>query len=175
MWVGLEMPAGSAKDNQGDEVAIDGLTARVPATWKKQQPTVGSRLHQFILPKVMDDKDDAELIVSHFGKGQGGGAEANVNRWKDMFLPPENKKIDDVASTKKMKVGPVDVTYFDVTGTYKYKASPMATKVDLRPNYRMVSVIFESKNGPYFIRLLGPAKTVAHHKKGFDDWLNALK
>jgi hypothetical protein len=45
----------------------------------------------------------------------------------------------------------------------------------LRPNYRTVKVILETKKGPYFISLLGPAGTVAQYKKGFDDWLKALK
>ena len=48
-------------------------------------------------------------------------------------------------------------------------------KITPMPNYRGISVYFDTKNGPHFIRLSGPAKTVSHNKKGFDNWLKGFK
>lgn len=157
------------------DVTIDGLTSKPPAEWKEVKTTSQMRFKQFAVPKVEGDETDAELIIFFFGPGGGGGVQANIDRWKGMFKPPAGKDIDDVAKTLEMTVGKVKITYFDVTGTYLYRSRPGDPKVEERPNHRMLAVIFESENGPYFIRLVGPEKTVTHHKKGFDEWLKNFK
>ena len=101
----------------------------------------------------------------------------NVDRWKSTFQPEKGKKIEDVAKTESYKVSGVDVTYLDISGTYLYKFPPNDpnAKTILKPKYRMLGVVFESKDGPYFMKLTGPADVVAHYKKGFDEWLKAFK
>src|SRR5262249_15659098 len=113
----------------------------------------------------------------HFGAGQGGGVAENIQRWKGMFVPPQGKTIDDVAKIEKMKIGGMEVTYLDVQGTYRSRNPPFApnAKEELKPEWRMLSVYFASNNGAYLMRCVGPAKTVAHHKKGFDEWLKGFK
>jgi hypothetical protein len=39
----------------------------------------------------------------------------------------------------------------------------------------MLAAVLESPRGNYFIRLVGPAKTIEHSKKEFDGWLKAFK
>lgn len=165
-----------AADKTGTVVELDGLKSTAPADWVKERPTSNLRVAQFKIPKVEGDPRDAELIIFYF-QGQGGSVADNLKRWKGMFLPPEGKSIDDVAKVEKMKAGAVPIVYLDISGTYKYKRAPMVpdAQAELRPDHRMLSVYFDSKDGPYFIRLVGPAKTVAHHKKAFDDWLKAFK
>jgi hypothetical protein len=158
----------------GTPVTIDGFTSSVPAAWKELPPTP-MRFKQFTVPKVEGDKNDAELVVFYFGPGQGGGAEANITRWKGMFVPPEGKKIDDVAKTETFKVAGFDVTVLDVRGTYKYKPMPMAPSEELRPDHRMLGVVFGSPQGPYFMRFVGPEKTINKNKKDFDRWLRGFK
>lgn len=162
-------------DDKGTPVTIDGLTSKAPAAWKEIKTTSQMRFKQFAVPKVEGDEADAELVIYFFGTGGGGGVQANIDRWKGQFKPPEGKSIDDVAKTEEMTVGKVKVTYFDVNGTFLYKRTPMDSKVEERPNHRMLAVIFESENGPYFFRFVGPEKTVTHHKKGFDEWLKNFK
>jgi hypothetical protein len=179
-WGPANVRAADEKGDKGTRVTIDGLTSVAPAEWKEEEPPEISRrmrYKQFRLPKVEGDKQDTELIIFFFGTGAGGSAAENVKRWKDFFIPPKGKKIDDVAKVEKMKVGDVPVTYLDVEGTYKYKAAPFVpdSRAELRPDYRMVGVVFESKKGPYYFRLVGPAKTVAHYKKGFDQFLKGFK
>ena len=157
-------------------VEIDGLKSAVPADWKQEEVTSKFRTHHFRIPHVPDDKTDAEMMIFFFGAGSGGSADANVKRWKGMFIPPEGKKIDDVAKVENFKVGDVNVTYLDVQGTYRFKERPdPRSKEELRPDQRMLGVVFESPKGPYFIRLVGPAKTVTHNKKAFEDWVKGFK
>jgi hypothetical protein len=44
-----------------------------------------------------------------------------------------------------------------------------------RPEHRMLAVVWQSKNGPYFMRLVGPRKTVERYKPGFDAWLRRFR
>jgi hypothetical protein len=165
------------EEKKGSVVEIDGLMSAVPAEWKQEEATNKFRTHHFRIPHVADDKTDAEMVIFFFGSGSGGSADANVKRWKGMFVPPEGKQIDDVAKVDSFKVGNVNVTYLDVEGTYKFKERPFdpAAKEELRPDHRMLGVVFESPNGPYFFRLVGPAKTVTHNKKAFEDWVKEFK
>jgi hypothetical protein len=166
-----------AQDRKGSVVTLDGLKSQAPADWVEEKTTSQMRYKQFRLPAAQGDKENAELIIFFFGPGGGGSAADNVKRWKGMFEPPAGKKIDDVAKVEKRKVGDVDVTYLDVQGTYLFKAQPFNpnSPTTPRPNYRMLGIVFESKNGPYFMRLVGPANTVGHHKTGFDEWLKNFK
>jgi hypothetical protein len=165
------------EEKKGTVVEIDGLKSAVPADWKHEEVSSQFRVYHFRIPHAADDKTDAELIIFFFGPGGGGPADANVKRWKGMFIPPEGKKIDDVAKVETFKVGDVKVTYLDVEGTYKFKERPFdpSAKEELRTDYRLLGVVFESPKGPYFFRLVGPAKTVTQHKKAFEDWVGGFK
>lgn len=176
--------AGLASDRVGAQqagqdnnvVKIDGLTSRAPADWMAARRT-GSpfRVREFRLEPVRDDKDPAEVVIFYFGAEGGGAVDANLKRWKSMFIPPEGRKIDDVAKVQKLKVSGDKVTYLDIHGTYLFRTRPMDSETARRPNYRMLAVIFETKEGPYYIRLVGPADTVGFYKKEFDDWLKGFK
>jgi len=167
----------AADEKKGTLVTIDGLQSRAPAEWEEQNPTNKMRFKQFRLPATKKGEDAAELVIFFFGTGAGGSAEDNISRWKAQFEAARGKKIDDVAKTEKFKVGDVDVTYLDVSGTYLSRFPPFDpnAKTVRKPNYRLLGAVFESKEGPYFIKLTGPADVVEHYKKGFDDWLKAFK
>jgi hypothetical protein len=169
--LGLTLAAGARAADKGDVVEIDGLKSAAPTAWKKGAPANQFQYAVFTLPKADGDKEDASLTVYFFGQGGGGGVDANLKRWQGMFKPPAGEN----AKPEKFKVSDVPVTKLDVQGTYLFKARPIDPKAEEKPDFRMVGVIFESKNGPYFMRLVGPAKTVEAHKKEFDEWLKNFK
>jgi hypothetical protein len=162
------------EEKKGTEVNLGGMKSQAPGSWKEEEPANRMRLIQWVLPKAKGDEKDAEIVIF---KGIGGSTKDNVDRWKKMFLPPDGKKLEDIAKVSEMKVGDAEVTYLDVTGTYLYKAQPFNpnAKAEKLPNYRMLGVVFETKNGVYHIRLVGPAATVGEYRKGFDEWLKAFK
>ena len=160
----------------GTPVALDGLKSEAPADWKETPSQSSMRFKQFLVPRAAGDAFDAELVIFYFGAGQGGGTDANLDRWKKMFQAPEGKTIDQLSKTEKLKVGKVPTTILDVSGTYMWKASPMApTPAEPRAKHRMIAVVFESPQGPYFMRLVGPEKTIEKQKKAFDKWLKGFK
>ncbi|HEX5271000.1 MAG TPA: hypothetical protein VFW33_10950, partial [Gemmataceae bacterium] len=171
----LAWAPGRAEEKKGTTVEIAGFKSKVPGDWKpveltEQQKNFG-RIYQFDVPKAKDDKHDAEMYVFYF-KGSGGDAKANIDRWKSQFTAPEKGKVE--SKVEEIKVGDTPVTYADIRGTYKFKKNAFNPneKEELRPAYRLIGVIFESKKeGSYFIRFVGPAKTVEANKKAFDEWL----
>jgi hypothetical protein len=178
-WTALAVRVSAADDSKQEKlvvVSIGGLESRAPAAWK-QQPTSQMRVYQFQIPKAEGDNADAEVAIFYFGPGGAGSVDANIARWKGMFAPPDGKTIDDVTKVSHFKVSGDDVTYLDIQGTYKFKARPFDpnAKVELKPDYRMLGVVFETPKGPYFVRFVGPAKTVGQQKTAFDDWLKAFK
>ena len=174
LMFGLALAARGDDKDGGAVVTLDGLRSRAPAGWKQETPGNRMRYAQFRLPKQGDDKADGELVVF---KGLGGSARDNVKRWKGMFQPPAGKSIDDVAKVQEIKIGGRDAVYLDVSGTYVVKLRPFDpnSPTEKRPDYRMLAVQWEGPQDVYQIRLTGPAKTVAHFKKGFDDWIKGFK
>jgi len=163
--------ARAADKDSKEVVELDGVKAVVPADWKKEKPKSSFRYAQFRVPRAEGDEEDAELVIF---KGLGGSVRANVDRWKGQFIPPEGKTIADVSTVKETKVGGFPATYLDVRGTFR-DGMPGSTKVTKRPGYRMLALQVEGDKNPYHIKLTGPAKTIAKHKKDFDKWLEAFK
>jgi hypothetical protein len=160
-------------DGKGAIVDLGGMKSRAPAEWKEEEVTNRMRLQQFKLPKVKDDPQDAEVVIFN----SGGTPEANIDRWKSFFVPPQGKTLDDVAKVTKMDVGDAKMTLLDISGTYKFKERPFDpnAKEELRPNSRMVGVVVETPKSQFQIRFVGPAATVENYKKGFDEWLKNFK
>jgi hypothetical protein len=115
-------------------------------------------------------------VIFFFGQGQGGSTDANLERWKKQFQPPPGESADSSAKTSTVKVASGKATVLDIHGTYMFKARPMEPGPgEPRPNHRMLAAVLESPKGNYFIRLVGPARTIEHSKKEFDAWLKAFK
>ncbi len=165
--VAFAAPAG---DKKGTTVEVAGMKSTTPADWKEEKPSSTMRMGQFKLPKADDDKDDAELALFVF-PGGSGSVKDNLARQLAKFVEEGRKEKVD-----KTKVGTIEATYQDVTGTYKKRPFPMAEKFEPIKDYRQLYVVFEDKDGKqYYMTLLGPQKTVEKHKKGFEEWLKNFK
>ncbi len=159
-----------------DVVEIDGLKSSPPADWKEARPSNTMQLKVFNLPKAEGDKEDTVVTIFFFGQGSGGGLEQNLERWKKQIEPAPGKKVEDVVKIDKFDVGKVKTTYFDATGTYLFRPMPVnPDNIVRKENFRLINVFFASPNGPYFIRLVGPEKSVAAQEKGFKEWVKNFK
>lgn len=168
----------AAADDKGTAVELAGMKSAAPATWKEKALPPGSmRLTQFTVPKAAGDKEDAEVAVFFFRGGGSGSVEQNLQRQTAKFEPAAGKGKVEETVDKGFKVGPLSATYQDVKGTFLSKFPPFApdAKVTRKPDYRELYVIFETKDGQYYVWLLGPATTVEQNKKGFDEWLKNFK
>jgi hypothetical protein len=164
----------SADDKKGTLVEFAGMKSAAPADWKEEAPTSTMRAYQFKLPKADGDKEDGELALFFFKGGGSGSLDANLKRQVAKFQPANGKdKVEE--KTEKVKVGSIEATYQDVSGTYIKKPFPMAEKGTPMPGFRQLYVVFENTDGQFYMTLLGPAKTIDKHKKAFEDWLKNFK
>src|SRR5262249_39614856 len=93
--LGVPARAGDKKGvPEGNEVTLDGVKATARAEGKRERPANRLRSSQCRLPRAKDDPADAELAIL---PNVSGPIEKNIARWKDMFEPPADKKIDDVS------------------------------------------------------------------------------
>jgi hypothetical protein len=157
----------------GTPVELGGLKAQAPAAWKESPASSPMRVKQFTVP---GKAGDAEIVVFFFGQGQGGSVEDNVARWKKQFQPPAGKTIDQVSKTETLKGAGGTITLLDISGTYMFKARPMdPSPGEPRPNHRMLAAVLPTPQGNYYIRLVGPDKTVAAAAKDYTSWLKSFK
>ena len=135
------------------------LKLTVPPTWKQQQPSTNLRLAQFAIPAAEGDKDGAELVIS---PPIGGTRADNITRWVNQF---EAGGRELVMSQGKCPQG--EYVLVQLSGTYKRSIGPpIRGKTEPAPDYKMhgvmLTVMKDGKNvGNYFLKLTGPAKTVA--------------
>ena len=139
------------------EVKMRFLTLDVPESWKQRESTSDMRLGELEIPAVDGDKEPAELIVYYFGAQGAGTRKANVDRWIGQF-ETEGRQAKVLAG--KARAG--EYSLVDVTGTYqKPVGPPVARKTTPMQGARMLAVILATKEGDVYLKLTGPAKTVA--------------
>ena len=158
---------------KGTEVIIDGLKSETPSTWKAEKPANRLRSHQFKLPKAAGDKDDAELYIL---PEVGGKVEESFNNLKELFIPPPDMPKSQAVKESKFMVGKAAIYVLELQGTFRVKHIPIDQAVkEVKPDYRMLAVIWKSDQTSCSIRMVGPRKTVEAHAKEFENWLRGFK
>jgi hypothetical protein len=142
-----------------------------PPEWKRSEKASMMRKASYVVPRAAGDKADGDLGVFYFGPGQGGGLEANVDRWVKQF---KGTKLEDVKRADRNVGGLVAHTVEIASGTYD--AGPMGGG-DGKPkeNYALLGAIVDAPSGSYFFKLVGPKATVAKAKKPFTALLDSIK
>jgi len=152
--------------------AAGGLTWTLPASWSVEAPRA-MRVATYAIPAAAGDTPGAECAVYHFGAGQGGTVDANLDRWIGQFQP--------LSASKRWTrvVGGIRVNLVDVAGTYTAHGGGMGggmggTPSNL-PGWRLLGAIAEGRQGSVFFKLAGPAKTVAAAKRDFEAMVGSLQ
>jgi hypothetical protein len=145
-----------------------------PKEWVSRPGTSTMRVAQYTLPRAAGDAEDAELIVYYFG-GQGGSVEANLNRWLSQMEQPDGRPSKAVATTSTMTANGLKVTVLDVSGRYVAEVAPGSPTRHDKPGFRMKAAVVETPGGPYFVKLTGPAKTIARWNTSFDGFLKSAR
>jgi hypothetical protein len=145
-----------------------GIQWTTPATWKAQ-PQRPMRAATYEIPAAAGDTEPAECAVFYFGQGQGGGVQANIDRWLSQF----QEKPAAPPQAKKQTIAGLSVTTIEHSGTY-LSGGMMQAKTP-KAGYHMVGTIVEAPEGNVFFKLTGPAKTVKAARAGFDKMLGSIK
>jgi hypothetical protein len=147
-----------------------GLRWTAPAGWKAEAERPMRAATYSIVPAT-GDTGVAECVVNFFGPGQGGGIDANVERWKSQVLGADGKPA--AAKVDKKTVRGVAITMVDASGTYTGMGGPMMAGKPV-PGYRLIGAIAEGPGGNVFFKLTGPAKTIAAQQKSFEQLLMSI-
>jgi hypothetical protein len=142
-----------------------------PPEWKRSERPNPMRKATYLIPRAQGDTEDGELGVFYFGPGQGGGIEANVDRWVKQFkdVPAERVRRED-RTTNGMRTHVIEVQ----SGTFNANSMGHGGE-KLKKNYALLGAIVEAPSGAYFFKLTGPKKTVTAAKKPFDALIASVK
>jgi hypothetical protein len=151
--------------------SVAGLKWTAPTAWKSEGARP-MRAATYTIPSSAGDQANAECVVYFFGSGQGGSVQANLERWKGQIVGPDGKPAD--AKIAKRTVHGLPVTTIDASGDYSGMGGPMAAAKSVQSNYRLLGAIIEGPGGNVFIKLTGPAKTVAASQAQFEQLLNSF-
>ena len=151
------MPAGASSSSD--------LKLQAPDGWISEQPSSSMRVAQYKLP---GDAGDAGLVVYYFGPGQGGSVDANLERWIGQMQQSDGSSSRAKAKTETTTVNGMNTTLLDVTGTFS--AGDMTGgggSGQAIPNARMRAAVIETPKGAYYVKLVGPEKTVERWDAGY--------
>jgi hypothetical protein len=133
------------------------------------------RAAQYKLPKAEGDSEDASLVLYYFGPSQGGPPQANIDRWIAQIQQADGSSSKDKAKTDMMTVNGLKITTVDVIGTYMAEMAPGSGTAHNDTNYRLRAAVIETPKGNYFLKLVGPAKTVGRWEQSYTDYLKSFE
>ncbi len=146
----------------------------MPQGWTSKASASRMRLAEFVLPKAEGDTEDATLTLFFFG-GQGGSVQANLDRWLTQMTQPDGNASKDVAKTSSLKTNDLTLTILDLPGTFVAEVAPGSTERYNKPGFHLRAAVIEGKGGPFFARLIGPAKTVAKWDASVQTFFKSLR
>ena len=149
-----------------------GFTFDVPKSWESSPPSSEMRRAQLKVEPLEGDDYAAELVVFAI-KGGGGTVDANLTRWQKLFKDEDGNppKIE----SKKVQAKNIEVTRAETSGHYYPAAFPGAPKQPDRPGARLLGVIITGEKYGYYVRMVGPDKTMKKLTKDFDEMIKTIK
>jgi hypothetical protein len=151
------------------------LKFTVPAGWVEEERTSSMRVAQYRLPKATGDAEDASLVLYYFGQNQGGSTAANIERWVGQIQQADGSASKTRSKEENLEAHGLKVTTVDVSGTYVAETAPGSGTFHNKPGYRLRAAVVETPKGSYFVKLVGPEKTVAQWNESFLSYLRSFE
>ena len=172
MAAALLVTAAFAADEPPKTVDVGVLSFQVPATWKKENPSSAMRKAQYKVDPVKGDEAATELAVFAL-PGAAGGVDANVERWQSQFKDKDGNT--PKAKVTKVKGQNTDVTLVEIAGHWFPPPFPGLPRQPDVPGARFLGAIVLTGDTGYYIRLVGPEKTVDSSRADYDKLITSIK
>jgi hypothetical protein len=104
----------------------------------------------------------------------GGGAEANITRWKGQFSQPDGTSTDDKTTVEEIEVDGMKTWMVEITGTYAERTR-MTDPPTMQENYRMLAAIIDTGDREYFVKFYGGVETVEANKELFEEFIKSFE
>lgn len=150
------------------------LKFTVPPGWIEEERSSAMRVAQYKLPRAEGDTENGSVVLYYFGPGQGGSTAANIERWVGQMKQADGGSSKAAAKEDRFEVNGLKVATVDVAGTYVAETTPGSGTFENKPGYRLQAAVVETPNGPYFLKLVGPEKTVARWNESFLAFLKSF-
>ena len=121
-----------------------------PENWEWMTPTSPMRKAQLSVPGKTGGPG-AEVTFFHFGAGQGGSVQANVDRWFKQFS-------DGYTDSKTEQAGDTTITFVKAEGTFA-SGMPGGPTTPMK-DYALRGAILESSSGDVYVKMTGPSEVV---------------
>lgn len=151
------------------------LRFKAPAEWVVEKPGSTMRVAQYKLPKAEGDSEDASLVLYFFGSNQGGSVQANLERWISQIKQADGSSSETKAKLETLTINQLNVSTIDLAGTYIAETAPGSGVRHNNPNYRLRAAVIETPKGAYYVKLVGPIKTVNRWDKVFGEYLHSFE
>ena len=168
-----QLPAGHPQVGEGGRHSLKGVSAILPEGWQQSPPSSSMRVAEYLLPGEAYKAADAGLAVFYFGRNQGGGLEANIERWYGQFSQPDGGSTKERSSRSEREVNGMPVTLVDIKGTFN--SGGMGGGQGAQEGYRMLGAIVQSPAGSFFFKLTGPEATVEGWAASFYQYLDSIQ
>ena len=141
------------------------VTHRVPAGWEAQKPRSSMRAAQYRVAG-----SEQSCVVYWFGAGNGGGKDANFDRWKSQFEEGAELEVVDV------DVAPgVRASMMFVKGTYVAEVRPGSEQRLDEAGWTMFAAYLEVPEGPLYLKLVGPNAEIDPQRAAFVAWVESFR
>ena len=139
------------------------LSWTLPAGWQELEAS-GMRIAN-LRPAGHPEAECTLVILG----GDGGGLEANVNRWRREQMGLEPLAPGAVQELPHMNLLGAEATRVALTGTYTNMGSPP------RSDWGLLGAILVAERFTIFVKMTGPAALVAGEVSAFDAFCNSLQ
>ena len=132
------------------EFQVGAFTFTRPDNWKWIVPSSTMRKAQLEVPGTNLEK--AEVTFFHFGPGQGGGIQANIDRWFGQFQGGPTSK-------NEVTEGRTRIYYVQAAGTFQ-SGMPGGPTTPLENYALMGAILADEQSGDVFVKMTGPKAIV---------------
>jgi hypothetical protein len=160
-----------AADEPKQTVEARGMSFEAPKSWKSTPPTSSMRAAQLRVEPTEGDEYPAELAIFAI-QGGGGSVEGNLARWQTWFKD-ENGNSPKIES-RKVQGKNVEVVRAETHGEY-HPAQLGGRPEPIRKGARFLGAIITTDGMSYYIRMVGPDKTMKKLTPDFDEMLKTIK
>lgn len=159
-----QIGAVEAMSNAGSLDAAD-IRYDLPSGWIRETPSSSMRLDQAVIP---GPDGNGQLTVFFFGRGGGGGVDANLDRWAAQVQHEAQPARDN------FQFDSFRVTTIEVEGTI-LPSGMGAGPADPQPDSMLLGAVVEGAGGPWFFKATGPKSTMSGQREAFIGMLKSVR
>lgn len=145
------------------EFGVGNFSFERPAEWQWVPPVSPMRKAQLAVPGP--EGGSAEVTFFHFGPGQGGGIQQNVDRWFAQFGNSNTSQEETFA-------GPTRIVQVGAEGTFQ-SGMPGGPTTPLDGYALRGAILEDAEGGNVFVKMTGPAGVVQAARPSFDEMVRA--